>query len=131
MDLRRQHTDIEPAVSSAHRGLEVEAYQGLEMQPHSAQVLPQIVNTQQHQLSHPGVSKSGETNIPKVTTDKRRRIFGLTTPIFWGLLVALVLLIAAAIGGGIGGGLASQQHGGGTNSDDDDARAGPTASRWR
>lgn len=41
--------------------------------------------------------------------EERRRILGLTVPIFWTVVVIIVLVLAAAIGGGIGGGLKAQQ----------------------
>ncbi|KAI0837991.1 hypothetical protein F5Y06DRAFT_58766 [Hypoxylon sp. FL0890] len=40
---------------------------------------------------------------------ERRRILGLTVPVFWTLVVILVLILAAGLGGGIGGGLKAQQ----------------------
>ncbi|KAI0379053.1 hypothetical protein F5Y04DRAFT_133421 [Hypomontagnella monticulosa] len=36
---------------------------------------------------------------------ERRRILGLTVPIFWALVVLVVIILAGGIGGGIGGGL--------------------------
>ncbi|XXH02749.1 hypothetical protein Hte_009134 [Hypoxylon texense] len=41
--------------------------------------------------------------------EERRRILGLTVPIFWTVVVIIVVVLAAAIGGGIGGGLKAQQ----------------------
>ncbi|KAI8632853.1 hypothetical protein F5Y19DRAFT_472028 [Xylariaceae sp. FL1651] len=51
---------------------------------------------------------SGEPAVETVKKD-RRRILGLTIPIFWTLIVVLVVILAAAIGGGVGGGLSAQQ----------------------
>lgn len=38
-------------------------------------------------------------------TAEKRRILGLTVPIFWALVVFVVIILAGGIGGGIGGGL--------------------------
>ncbi|OBR10348.1 hypothetical protein CH63R_06040 [Colletotrichum higginsianum IMI 349063] len=39
----------------------------------------------------------------------RRRILGLTVPVFWGIVIALVLVLAGGIAGGVAGGLAAQK----------------------
>ncbi|KAK8039893.1 hypothetical protein PG993_008304 [Apiospora rasikravindrae] len=121
MDPRHQHPDMEPAAaSSAHPGLEVEVYPGLEVQPHSDEEFPQTENTRQRTPS--AVPKSEKTNTTEPSADTHRRILGLTTRVFWGLLVALILLVAGAIGGGVGAGLALQQRSSGST-----AAAAPTA----
>lgn len=45
---------------------------------------------------------------PPNNVTEKRRILGLTVPVFWGIVIALVLVLAAAIGGGVGGGLSAQ-----------------------
>ncbi|TGJ84808.1 hypothetical protein E0Z10_g3968 [Xylaria hypoxylon] len=37
-----------------------------------------------------------------------KTIWGLSVPVFWGLIVALFIILAAGIGGGVGGGLSAQ-----------------------
>ncbi|KAF6818139.1 hypothetical protein CSOJ01_02020 [Colletotrichum sojae] len=39
----------------------------------------------------------------------KRRILGLTVPVFWGLITALVIILAAGVAGGVAGGLSAQQ----------------------
>lgn len=39
----------------------------------------------------------------------RRRILGLSVPVFWALVVTLIVVLAAGIGGGVGGGLSAQR----------------------
>ncbi|KAI1445694.1 hypothetical protein F5Y02DRAFT_417911 [Annulohypoxylon stygium] len=41
--------------------------------------------------------------------EEKRRVLGLTVPIFWTLVVIVFIILAAALGGGIGGGLKAQQ----------------------
>ncbi|KZL70664.1 hypothetical protein CI238_01526 [Colletotrichum incanum] len=38
---------------------------------------------------------------------ERRRVLGLTVPVFWGLVAALVVILAGGIAGGVAGGLAA------------------------
>ncbi|KAI1392115.1 uncharacterized protein F4822DRAFT_389657 [Hypoxylon trugodes] len=45
----------------------------------------------------------------KPKEDDRKRILGLTVPVFWTLLVVIVVILAGGIGGGIGGGLTVQK----------------------
>lgn len=59
---------------------------------------------------------------------ERRRILGLTVPVFWALLVILVVILAAAIGGGIGGGLKAQQTQKLSNNASSDTANGPQTS---
>ncbi|KAK8036910.1 hypothetical protein PG991_001224 [Apiospora marii] len=90
----RPQPDLEP--SAFH------PYQGIEVQSSSA-----LVYTQRQEQD------SGEKDAAKSVTDThRRRILGLTVPVFWSLLIALVLVVAGAIGGG----LAAQGRTGNNNS---------------
>ncbi|KAI1488931.1 hypothetical protein F5X96DRAFT_43424 [Biscogniauxia mediterranea] len=62
----------------------------------------------------PGGDPSWESDAPATgreakSTDSRRRVLGLTVPVFWALVIAAVIILAAGIGGGIGGGLVAQQ----------------------
>ncbi|KAI1635873.1 hypothetical protein F4809DRAFT_663560 [Biscogniauxia mediterranea] len=62
----------------------------------------------------PGGDSSWESDAPATgreakSTDSRRRVLGLTVPVFWALVIAAVIILAAGIGGGIGGGLVAQQ----------------------
>ncbi|KAI2781308.1 hypothetical protein F4815DRAFT_467093 [Daldinia loculata] len=41
--------------------------------------------------------------------EEKRRVLGLTIPLFWTVVVIIVVVLAAAIGGGVGGGLTAQQ----------------------
>ncbi|KAI1141097.1 hypothetical protein F5Y05DRAFT_410949 [Hypoxylon sp. FL0543] len=59
---------------------------------------------------------------------ERRRILGLTVPVFWALLVILVVILAAALGGGIGGGLKAQQSQKLSNNAPSDTSNGPQTS---
>ncbi|KAI1504935.1 hypothetical protein F5X99DRAFT_370322 [Biscogniauxia marginata] len=56
--------------------------------------------------------------------DERRRILGLTVPVFWALVLGVVIILAAGIGGGIGGGLMAQQQK--SNSDIASGSSNPT-----
>ncbi|KAI2619615.1 hypothetical protein GGR54DRAFT_120408 [Hypoxylon sp. NC1633] len=40
---------------------------------------------------------------------RRRRILGLTVPMFWLVILLIIVILAAGIGGGVGGGLKAQQ----------------------
>ncbi|KAI5925838.1 hypothetical protein F4810DRAFT_708350 [Camillea tinctor] len=62
----------------------------------------------------PGADSSRQSDLPPTegeakNTDSRRRVLGLTVPVFWALVIAAVIILAAGIGGGIGGGLMAQQ----------------------
>ncbi|KAK2063212.1 hypothetical protein LY76DRAFT_588659 [Colletotrichum caudatum] len=46
---------------------------------------------------------------PPPTTLEKRRVFGLTVPVFWSLVAALVVILAGGIAGGVAGGLAAQK----------------------
>lgn len=70
------------------------------------------VNAQAQQWEHrqPGVPISEEKQIHIPTArDSRRRILGLTVPVFWSLITALTLIVAGAIAGGLGGGLSASR----------------------
>lgn len=56
----------------------------------------------------------------QVAGSARRRILGLSVPVFWALIVTLVVVLAAGIGGGVGGGLSAQRK----------SASGPEASRF-
>ncbi|KAJ8110747.1 hypothetical protein ONZ43_g5793 [Nemania bipapillata] len=45
----------------------------------------------------------------KDTGSARRRILGLSIPVFWAVIVTLFVVLAAGIGGGVGGGLSAQR----------------------
>ncbi|KAI8966421.1 hypothetical protein F5Y11DRAFT_309174 [Daldinia sp. FL1419] len=67
---------------------------------------------------------------PEVQNKEKRRILGLTVPLFWAIVVIIVVVLAAALGGGIGGGLAAQRKSnisGGVNSPQASASAAPAS----
>ncbi|KAK8009198.1 hypothetical protein PG991_011749 [Apiospora marii] len=68
------------------------------------------VQTQQwgHTQSGVPISEEKQAHIP-AAAENRRRVLGLTVPIFWSLTIALALIIAGAIGGGLGGGLSAKR----------------------
>ncbi|KAI0592705.1 hypothetical protein F4775DRAFT_102970 [Biscogniauxia sp. FL1348] len=80
----------------------------------------------------PGGDSSWESDPPstgqeaKNAADSRRRILGLTVPVFWALVIAAVIILAAGIGGGIGGGLVAQQQKSNSNSSLGDSNPTPT-----
>ncbi|KAI0112952.1 hypothetical protein F4814DRAFT_460208 [Daldinia grandis] len=41
--------------------------------------------------------------------EEKRRVLGLTVPLFWTVVLVIIVVLAAGIGGGIGGGLTAQQ----------------------
>ncbi|KAK8086206.1 hypothetical protein PG994_001180 [Apiospora phragmitis] len=95
---------MEPVASHAYPGLEVQ----LDPAPEYARFGHAPL-----QSAEP-VSEWKETPTAHAapTTDdptRKRKILGLTVPVFWTLLVVLVIVLAGAIGGGVGGGLAAQQ----------------------
>ncbi|KAK8863334.1 hypothetical protein PGQ11_009569 [Apiospora arundinis] len=116
---------LEPAASHAYPGIEVQS------QSHAPQqyAYPGSINedtqpsypAQQHAYTGYQAEKGTTTYAPTgyaptarsaVGDDvpprrERRRILGLTVPVFWCLLIALILILAAGIGGGIGGGMAA------------------------
>ncbi|KAI5867864.1 hypothetical protein GGS23DRAFT_550429 [Durotheca rogersii] len=53
----------------------------------------------------PAAPEAGEEELKK---DERKRILGLTVPIFWLVVVIIIIILAAGIGGGVGSGLAQQ-----------------------
>lgn len=60
---------------------------------------------------------------PNNTATGKRRILGLTVPVFWGLVTALVIVLAAGVAGGVAGGLSAQQSN--EQSNDDSRLASP------
>ncbi|KAK8134819.1 hypothetical protein PG984_006831 [Apiospora sp. TS-2023a] len=91
-----QQPDLEPSAFHPYQGIEIQSNPGL------AYTQQQNHQQQQKHHHHSGVPDSGEKDAPTTATDNsRRRILGLTIPVFWGLLIALVLVIAGAIGGGL------------------------------
>lgn len=40
---------------------------------------------------------------------QRKKLLGLSVPVFWTVVIGLTILLAGAIGGGIGGGLAASR----------------------
>ncbi|KAK8093668.1 hypothetical protein PG997_000353 [Apiospora hydei] len=113
---------MEPVASHAYPGLEVQPdpapeYARFNQAPLQSVVpQPQPMYQQQHHQHQPTMPEWKDAQTPNTTstetpttpTTPKRRILGLTVPVFWTLLVVLVVVIAGAIGGGIGGGLAAQ-----------------------
>ncbi|KAK8039892.1 hypothetical protein PG993_008303 [Apiospora rasikravindrae] len=102
---------MEPVASHAYPGLEVQPdpapeYARFNQAPLQSVVQPPPMHPHQHQ--EPMMPEWKDAQTPNTTTTPRRRILGLTVPVFWTLLVVLVVVLAGAIGGGIGGGLAAQ-----------------------
>ncbi|EXF78929.1 hypothetical protein CFIO01_09940 [Colletotrichum fioriniae PJ7] len=58
------------------------------------------------QAYHPAFSSAAAADAPP---PERRRVLGLTVPVFWGLVIALVVIVAGGIAGGVAGGLAAQK----------------------
>lgn len=97
---------LDPTQSQHQPGLEPSAshpYQGIEVQ--SYPVLTYMQQQQQQQQwteRHSAPPTPDEKDsVASATADPRRRIVGLTVPVFWGLLIALVLAVAGAIAGGL------------------------------
>ncbi|KAI1417259.1 hypothetical protein F5Y13DRAFT_152362 [Hypoxylon sp. FL1857] len=102
------------------------AHEGLEVVPSESPLYPLPTHTfppAHHVIDH-GIEEEkwsptsrGWTDAPAsaVTAPEepkqaeKRRILGLTVPVFWALFVILFVILAAALGGGIGGGLKAQQ----------------------
>ncbi|KAL2882867.1 hypothetical protein SGCOL_001557 [Colletotrichum sp. CLE4] len=58
------------------------------------------------QAYHPAYASAAAADAPP---PERRRVLGLTVPVFWGLVIALVVILAGGIAGGVAGGLAAQK----------------------
>ncbi|OTA76796.1 hypothetical protein M434DRAFT_38791 [Hypoxylon sp. CO27-5] len=93
--------------------------EGLEVVPNESPLYPLPTHTfpNHHVIEHGIEEEKWWTDAPASAVaapeerkeTEKRRILGLTVPVFWTLLVILVVILAAAIGGGIGGGLKAQQ----------------------
>ncbi|KAL0929742.1 uncharacterized protein CTRU02_215385 [Colletotrichum truncatum] len=77
-----------------------------------------IVTQQQYPVQRDG---------PPSSTPEKRRILGLTVPVFWGLVIALVIILAAGIAGGVAGGLITQNKNSTSNKQDSQNSATATA----
>ncbi|KAL7621388.1 hypothetical protein AAE478_008710 [Parahypoxylon ruwenzoriense] len=95
-----------------------DSQEGLEVVPNDSPLYPSPAHAVPHATGDekwPGTSRAwGDTSSPITPAEdhkegERRRILGLTIPIFWLVIVIVVIILAAGIGGGIGGGLAQQQ----------------------
>nr|XP_036578015.1 uncharacterized protein CTRU02_12077 [Colletotrichum truncatum]KAF6785145.1 hypothetical protein CTRU02_12077 [Colletotrichum truncatum] len=64
-------------------------------------------------------------DVPPPPPSEKRRVLGLTVPVFWGLVTALVIILAAGIAGGVAGGLITQKAN--SSSDNQDTQTSPTA----
>ncbi|KAI1099269.1 hypothetical protein F4804DRAFT_322421 [Jackrogersella minutella] len=99
--------------------------EGLEVVPNSSPLYPLPTRTPDHVVANnveddkwPPASRDW-TGVPTSAAktseldgrreSERRRVLGLTVPLFWTLLVIIAMVLAAGIGGGIGGGLKAQQ----------------------
>ncbi|KAK8129352.1 hypothetical protein PG999_001732 [Apiospora kogelbergensis] len=126
---------LEPAASHAYPGIEVQPHSAQQQysypgsfdeetrqktfaaQQPSYPAQQQPLPVQQHAYpgyqSEKGTTAYAPTTVPSAFGDDRpprkRKILGLSVPVFWCLLIALILVLAGGIGGGIGGGLAAQQ----------------------
>ncbi|KAK8134822.1 hypothetical protein PG984_006834 [Apiospora sp. TS-2023a] len=87
-----QYSDLEPVAHHPY------PYVGIEVQPQQ----------RGHTQSGVPISEEKQVHIP-TTEEDRRRILGLTVPVFWSLIIALALIMAGAIGGGLGGGLSARR----------------------
>ncbi|TDZ68113.1 hypothetical protein CTRI78_v002392 [Colletotrichum trifolii] len=71
--------------------------------------LPEVLQTpgtEPKSGQHSGHSVAPQPPTPQ---SEKRRILGLTVPVFWGIVVSLVVILAAGIAGGVAGGLAAQK----------------------
>ncbi|KAI1206717.1 uncharacterized protein F4807DRAFT_463406 [Annulohypoxylon truncatum] len=105
---------------------------GLEVVPHATPVYPLPAHPPSHVIGNspdaeekwspssrgwPDVPGSAATALPQSPSSdveshkgkEKRRVLGLTVPLFWTLVVIVFIILAAALGGGIGGGLKAQQ----------------------
>lgn len=85
---------------------------GLEVVPNDSPLYPAPIHVAGDE-KWPRASR-GWTDAPILATEDRkdgekRRILGLTVPLFWLILVIIAIILAGGIGGGIGGGLKAQQ----------------------
>ncbi|GAP92116.1 putative membrane protein insertase [Rosellinia necatrix] len=70
----------------------------------------QLASKEQITSAEPGGNQQTPAQIEsQAATDGKRRILGLSVPVFWALIVTLFVILAAGIGGGVGGGLSAQQ----------------------
>ncbi|KAK7949080.1 uncharacterized protein PG986_009966 [Apiospora aurea] len=109
---------MEPVASHAYPGLEVQPdpapeYARFNQAPLQSVSQPQPIHQQYQDQHQPMMPEWKDAHTPNTTsteapTTPKRRILGLTVPVFWTVLVVLVVVLAGAIGGGIGGGLAAQ-----------------------
>ncbi|KAK6956372.1 hypothetical protein Daesc_001649 [Daldinia eschscholtzii] len=114
-------------------------HDGIEVVPSDSPLYPHPIYT-----SAPPANGGGEEwpSVPTSWTDapvsavtapeehgkeEKRRVLGLTVPLFWTMVVVIVVVLAAAIGGGIGGGLTAQQKSR-TSASSDTANAPPASS---
>ncbi|KAI1803744.1 hypothetical protein F4811DRAFT_316395 [Daldinia bambusicola] len=101
--------------AGSHEGIEVVPSDS-PFYPHPIYTAPAPVPPTKGGEEWPSVPK-GWSNAPlsavtapeEHSREKRRRILGLTVPVFWTVVIVIVIVLAAAIGGGIGGGLTAQQ----------------------
>ncbi|KAK1636271.1 hypothetical protein BDP81DRAFT_35927 [Colletotrichum phormii] len=80
------------------------------------------------QAYHPMYASAVAADAPPA---ERRRVLGLTVPVFWGLVIALVMILTGGIAGGVAGGLAVQKADGSAVSVDPSSTASATSSTTR
>jgi len=82
----------------------------LEVVPGTGPEVVPAIPLVEESVGGPGALEEGRETGQTGSDDKkgRRRILGLSVPIFWTVVVLLAVLLAGAIGGGIGGGLATR-----------------------
>ncbi|KAI1460232.1 hypothetical protein F4805DRAFT_455171 [Annulohypoxylon moriforme] len=79
-------------------------------------------------LPLPPLPKSPSSDVESHKGKEKRRVLGLTVPLFWTLVVIVFIILAAALGGGIGGGLKAQQQQKLTNNASSDTATNGTSS---
>jgi hypothetical protein len=62
-----------------------------------------------HETKWAGYETGGGSTSQAVPIPEKRRVLGLSVPVFWGIVILLVLVLAGGIGGGVAGGLATQK----------------------
>lgn len=112
----RQHNGLYPDIQNNQPGLEVKVEQSPQLVPEHVYAYPQVTHDYQ-----PNTNGAGQWQAPSAKTDPdsqkplegpgdaKRRVLGLTVPVFWALVIGLVLITAGAIAGGVAGGLSAQQ----------------------